>query len=84
MFGATAVKHIAMDAKSNPPKKASGTASKNNGELTNGNGVNKPATATTNKTIDAFMVARVAPHNNSPATTSSTLTGVATMASKVF
>ena len=32
----------------------------------------------------ALMVARVAPHSSSPATTSSTLTGVATMASKVF
>ena len=84
MLGAAAVKHMAMDAKRSPPKKARGTASKNNGELTKGTGVNKPATATTNKTIDAFMVARVAPHSNSPATTSSTLTGVATMASKVF
>ena len=78
MFGATEVKHIAMEANIKPPKKASGITSRNKGlEI-------KPKAATTASTIVVLNVARVAPQRSSPATTSSTLTGVATMASKVF
>jgi len=78
MFGANAVKHIAMEANINPPKKARGITRKNSGlEI-------KPNAATTASTMVVLIVARVAPHKSSPATTSSTLTGVATMPSKVF
>lgn len=78
MLGAAAVKHIAMEANINPPKKANGITIKNNGvEIS-------PKSATTDKTIVLLMVALVAPQRSSPATTSSTLTGVATIASKVF
>ena len=78
MFGATEVKHIAMEANINPPKNAKGITSRNSGlEI-------KPKAATTANTIVVLIVARVAPQRSSPATTSSTLTGVATMASKVF
>jgi hypothetical protein len=52
--------------------------SKNRGLETN------PKAATTAKTIVVLNVALVAPQSSSPATTSSTLTGVATIASKVF
>src|SRR3990170_7720428 len=78
MFGAMAVKHMAMLANMRPPTKDS--------RITNGNmGLEiKPKAATTANTIVAFMVARVAPHTISPAITSSTLTGVAIMASNVF
>ena len=78
IFGDTAVKHIAMEANSKPPKNASGITSKNSGLLI------KPKTAITTSTMVELIVARVAPQRSSPATTSSTLTGVATMASKVF
>jgi hypothetical protein len=78
MLGAIAVKHIAMDANINPPKKAIRGNKKNSGLVTN------PKTAITVKTIVALIIDRVAPQRSSPATTSSTLTGVATMASKVF
>ena len=78
MFGATEVKHIAMEANMSPPKKARGITSRNNGLET------KPKAETTPNTIVVLIVALVAPQSNSPATTSSTLTGVATMASKVF
>ena len=78
ILGANAVKHIAMEPNINPPKKANGTTNKNNGfEI-------KPKAAITAKTIVALKVDRVAPHRSSPVTTSSTLTGVATIASKVF
>ena len=78
IFGAAAVKHMAIEANINPPKKAIGITSRNSGlEI-------KPKTAITPKTITALIVERVAPHKSSPATTSSTLTGVATMASNVF
>jgi hypothetical protein len=78
MFGAAAVKHIAMELNISPPKNASGITSRNSGlEI-------KPKAATTAKTMVELIVALVAPHRSSPATTSSTLTGVATMASKVF
>ncbi len=84
MFGATAVKHIAMEENSKPPKKAINGTSRNSGEVTSGVGVKNPAPTMTPKTMVALMVERVAPQSSSPATTSSTLTGVATMASKVF
>lgn len=78
IFGATDVKHIAIEANISPPKNASGITIRNNGlEI-------KPKTATTANTIVVLIVALVAPQRSSPATTSSTLTGVATMASKVF
>ena len=78
MFGATEVKHIAMEANIKPPKNAMGITSRNKGLLI------KPNAATTASTMVALNVALVAPQRSSPATTSSTLTGVATMASKVF
>jgi len=78
IFGATEVKHIAIEANIKPPKNANGITSKNSGVETN------PKAATTANTIVVLIVARVAPHRSSPATTSSTLTGVATIASKVF
>ena len=78
IFGATDVKHIAMDANINPPKNANGITSRNSGvEIS-------PNAATTANTIVVLIVDLVAPQSISPATTSSTLTGVATMASKVF
>ena len=78
MFGATEVKHMAIEANIKPPKNANGITSKNSGVEIN------PKTATTANTIVVLIVALVAPQSSSPATTSSTLTGVATMASKVF
>jgi len=78
MFGAAEVKHIAIEANIKPPKNAIGITSRNSGLET------KPKAATTDKTIVVLIVARVAPQSSSPATTSSTLMGVATMASKVF
>jgi len=72
------VKHMAMEANINPPRKASSGTKRNSGlEI-------KPKAAITTSTVVEFMVARVAPHKSSPAMTSSTLTGVAIMASKVF
>lgn len=84
MFGATAVKLIAIAEKSNPPKKAINGNSRKNGEETRGIAVKKLAAPITRNTIVALMVERVAPQSNSPATTSSTLTGVAIIASNVF
>lgn len=78
IFGATDVKHIAIDANMSPPKNARGITSRNSGLEIN------PKAATTAKTMVVLRVALVAPQSSSPATTSSTLTGVATMASKVF
>lgn len=78
MFGATEVKHIAIEANIKPPKNANGITSRNSGVEIN------PKAATTANTIVVLIVALVAPQKSSPATTSSTLTGVATMASKVF
>ena len=78
MLGAMAVKHMAIDANINPPRKASsGTKRKSGLEI-------KPKAAITTSTVVEFIVARVAPHTSSPAITSSTLTGVAIMASNVF
>src|SRR4030066_371251 len=78
MFGAMAVKHMAMLANMRPPTKDS--------RITKGTmGLEiKPKAATTANTMVELIVARVAPHKSSPAITSSTLTGVAIMASKVF
>lgn len=78
IFGATEVKHIAIEANIKPPKKANGITNKNSGLEIN------PKAATTANTIVVLIVALVAPQRISPATTSSTLTGVATMASNVF
>ncbi len=72
------MKHIAIEANIKPPKNASGITRRNSGLEIN------PKAATTTNTIVVLIVALVAPHRSSPATTSSTLTGVATMASKVF
>ncbi len=83
MLGAAAVKHIAIELNINPPKKANGIASRNRGEKINGLTVKLTAPITA-RTMVALIVALVAPHSSSPATTSSTLTGVATIASKVF
>jgi hypothetical protein len=78
MFGAAAVKHMAMEENIKPTKNAMGITSRNKGLLI------KPNAATTASTMVALIVALVAPHRSSPATTSSTLTGVAMIASKVF
>lgn len=84
MFGEIAVKHIAMLDSIRPPKKAIMGISRNRGLVIRGCGVKKLEMPITARTIVLFIVARVAPHNSSPATTSSMLIGVATMASKVF
>ena len=78
MLGATAVKHMAIEANISPPKKAIRGNKKNSGLVTN------PKAAITAKTIVALIIDLVAPQRSSPAMTSSTLTGVVTMASKVF
>ena len=83
MFGAAAVKHMAIELNINPPKKAKGITNRNSGLRINGLKV-KLTTPITARTIVALIVALVAPQRSSPATTSSTLTGVATIASKVF
>ena len=55
MLGATEVKHIAMEANINPPKKARGITSRNRGlEI-------RPKAATTAKTMVVLIVALVAP-----------------------
>ena len=78
MLGAKAVKHMAIELNIKPPKNAKSGTNRNIGLVI------KPKSATTHSTMVAFIVARVAPQSSSPATTSSTLMGVATMASKVF
>ena len=78
IFGATEVKHMAMDANISPPKNANGITKMKSGLEIN------PKAATTANTMVVLIVALVAPQRSSPATTSSTLTGVATIASKVF
>jgi len=73
-----AVKHIAIEANINPLRKAiKGTKRKSGLE-------SKPKAAITTSAVVEFIAARVAPHTSSPAMTSSTLTGVAIMASNVF
>ncbi len=78
MFGTMAVKHMATDENSSPTRKARGGISNKKGLGAN------PATNMTPNTIDELMRLLVAPHNISPAITSSMFTGVAIIASKVF
>ena len=78
MFGTMAVKHIPNEEKSSPTRNASGGISRSSGV-----GVTPKATITPN-TIDELMRLFVAPHRISPVITSSIVTGVAIMASKVF
>lgn len=78
MFGAKAVKHIAMPENIRPEKKATrGTRSASGLFI-------KPKAATTARTMLEEIVLRAAPHSSSAAMTSSMLMGVAMMASKVF
>jgi len=69
---------MAMEANIKPARKEKGGTNRKNGL-----GV-KRATVMTPKTMDELMRLLVAPHRISPAITSSRLTGVAMMASKVF
>ena len=78
MFGTIAVKHMAMDENSSPTRKERRGISNKKGL-----GANPKANMTPN-TIDELMRLFVAPHRSSPAMTSSILTGVAIIASKVF
>ena len=78
MFGTMAVKHIAIAEKSSPTRKDTGIISRNSGEGTT------PKAKITAKTIDELMRLFVAPHKISPVITSSMVTGVAIIASKVF
>ena len=73
-----AVKHMAIEENSNPTRNDSGGISRNSGDGTT------PKATITAKTIDELMRLLVAPHNISPVITSSMLTGVAIIASKVF
>ena len=73
-----AVKHIAIDANNNPLKNAKGIINSEEGISTT------PKSNRTGSMNVAYMVLLVAPHNNSPAITSSIDTGVAIIASKVF
>lgn len=83
MLGAAAVKHMAMEPNISPPTKDKGIANRNRGVRIRGLKVKLTAPITAS-TMVALIVALVAPHSSSPATTSSTLIGVATIASKVF
>ena len=78
ILGEMAVKHMAMDENNSPTRKETSGISRNRGL-----GV-KPKAATTPKTIEELIRLLVAPHRSSPAITSSRLTGVAIIASKVF
>jgi hypothetical protein len=78
MFGAKAVKHMAIAENIKPERKANNGIRKIKGLETN------PNTATTPKTMLELIRLRVAPHNISPAITSSMLTGVVIIASNVF
>lgn len=84
ILGATAVKHIAIPDSIRPPKNAITGISRNSGLVINGWETKKPEIPITVSTIVPFIVPRVAPQSSSPAMTSSTLIGVATIASKVF
>ena len=75
---------MAMELNINPPKNAISGTRRTSGLVISGVGVKKPEAAITINTKTALIAARVAPHKSSPATTSSTLMGVATIASKVF
>ena len=78
ILGEMAVKHMAMAENNSPTRKEIGGISRNSGL-----GVKRKA-ATTPRTIEELIRLLVAPHRSSPAITSSRLTGVAIMASKVF
>lgn len=78
MFGASAVKHIPMDENINPPRSATARVRKKNGLRS------KLKAAKTAKTIAELIKLLVAPQSSSPAITSSMLTGVVIIASKVF
>ncbi len=78
MVGEIAVKHIATAENKSPTRKEIGGINRNSGL-----GVKRKA-ATTPKTIEELIRLLVAPHRSSPAMTSSRLTGVAIIASKVF
>ena len=78
ILGEIAVKHMAMAENNSPTRKEIGGISRNSGL-----GARRKA-ATTPKTIEELIRLLVAPHRSSPAMTSSRLTGVAIMASKVF
>ena len=78
MFGTMAVKHMAIAEKRSPTRNAIGGINRNSGEGTT------PKTTITAKTIEELMRLFVAPHRISPVITSSMVTGVAIIASKVF
>ena len=78
MLGSSAVKHMAMDPKANPPRIATGTIRKACGYD------NSPNTLTTPIIAIADMSDSVAPQAISAVITSSITSGVASMASKVF
>ena len=78
MFGTTAVKHMAIDANMSPTRKERGGISSIKGLGA------RPKAIITPKTIEELIRLLVAPHKSSPAITSSILTGVDIMASKVF
>jgi hypothetical protein len=78
IFGEMAVKHIPSDANTKPPKNEKGITRSDIGRST------RPNTMSTGSIIVTFMTLFVAPHIISPPITSSMLSGVATIASKVF
>lgn len=84
MFGAMAVKHMAIEANINPPKKAKTGTNRTSGLPIKGGLKNRLKTPITANTIIELIADRVAPQTSSPAITSSTLTGVAIIASNVF
>lgn len=84
MLGDRAVKHMAIPDNIRPPKKAIMGSNKKRGLVIRGCAVKKPDMPITVRTMVQFIVPLVAPQSSSPATTSSMLIGVATMASKVF
>ena len=78
MFGVIAVKHMAMAENRSPTRNESG-------RINNASGLDtKPKIAMTPSTMAEFIRLLVAPHNSSPAITSSRLIGVAIIASNVF
>ena len=78
IFGTIAVKHIAIAENRSPTRNDNGGINNKNGE-----GTTPKATITAN-TIVELMRLFVAPHSISPVMTSSMVTGVAIIASKVF
>ena len=84
MWGAIAVKHMAMLDSNRPPKNAIRGISRNRGLVIIGWEVKRLEMPTTVSTMVLFIVPLVAPHKSSPAATSSILIGVATIASNVF